>query len=86
MRYTALALALLWAGWWVFFETAEAVGSHDFMQAIIFAVVMFGAVAIAWKWPAVGGALLLFVDNSGAVCDDASATACGGRFTALGET
>jgi hypothetical protein len=61
MRYTALALALLWAGWWVFFETAEAVGSHDFMQAIIFAVVMFGAVAIAWRWPAVGGALLVLV-------------------------
>jgi len=61
MRVAALAIALLWAGWWVFFETAEGVGSHEFMQAVIFAVVMFGAVAIAWKWPAAGGTLLILV-------------------------
>ena len=59
MRVTALTIALLWAGWWVFFEEAEAIGSHEFMQLIIFVVVMLGSVAIAWKWPAVGGALLL---------------------------
>ena len=61
MQYCALALALLWAAWWVFFETAEAVSSHEFGQAIIFAVVMLGPVAVAWKWPAAGGALLVLV-------------------------
>ena len=59
MRHTALTRAVVWACVWVFFETAEAVGSHDFMQAIILAVVMFGAVVVAWKWPAAGGVLLV---------------------------
>jgi len=59
MRYVALALGLAWACWWVFFETAEAIGDRQFGQAILFFVVMFGVVAIAWKWPAIGGALFL---------------------------
>ena len=66
MRVTALTIALLWAGWWVFFEAAEAVSSHEFMQLIIFTVVMLGSVAIAWKWPVIGGALLLLA-GAGAI-------------------
>ena len=66
MRVAALAIALLWAGWWVFFEAAEAISSHEFMQLIIFVVVMLGSVAIAWKWAAVGGALLLLA-GAGAI-------------------
>ena len=43
----------------MFFETAEAIGDRQFTQAILFLVVMFGAVVIAWKWPAIGAALFL---------------------------
>src|ERR1039458_867206 len=59
LRYVALALGAAWACWWVFFETAEAIGDRQFTQAILFLVVMFGALAIAWKWPAIGAALFL---------------------------
>ena len=59
MRRCALALGLLWAGWWVFFEAAEAMGSGLFGQAIIFAVAMLGVVAVAWRWSVIGGALLI---------------------------
>ena len=34
----------------MFFETAEAIDDRQFTQAILFLVVMFGAVALAWKW------------------------------------
>ena len=44
LRYVALALGAAWVCWWVCFEAAEAVGDRQVMQAIIFMVVMFGAV------------------------------------------
>jgi len=59
LRYVALALGAAWAGWWVFFETAEAMSDRQFTQAILFLLVMFGAVALAWKWPAIGAILFL---------------------------
>jgi hypothetical protein len=59
MRHCALALGLLWACWWVFFETAEAMGSGVFGQAIMFAVLMLGVMVIAWRWSVIGGALLI---------------------------
>ncbi len=59
LRNIARTVALLWACWWVFFETAEAASSGPYGQAIFFAVVMFGAVAVAWKWETIGGALLV---------------------------
>ena len=59
LRYVALGLGAAWACWWVFFAMAEAVGDHQFTGAIIFCVVMFGAVALAWKWPGIGAALFL---------------------------
>lgn len=62
LRYVGLALGAAWACWWVFFETAEAMGGHPFTQAILFLVVMFGTVAVAWKWPAAGAALF-FVEG-----------------------
>ena len=60
LRYVALALGAAWVCWWVCFEAAEAVGDRQVMQAIIFMVVMFGAVAIAWTLsnPAVTGAIV----------------------------
>jgi hypothetical protein len=66
LRYVALALGAAWACWWVFFETAEALGDRQFAQAILFLVVMFGAVALAWKWPVVG-ALLFLVEGIAAI-------------------
>ena len=59
LRNVGLALGAAWACWWVFFETAEAIDDRQFTQAILFLVVMFGAVALAWKWPAIGAALFL---------------------------
>lgn len=59
LRYIALALGAAWACWWVFFETAEAMGDRQFTQAILFVVVMFGTLAAAWKWPVIGAALFL---------------------------
>ena len=60
LRYVALALGAAWACWWVFFATAEAIASRRFGgEAILFFVEMFGTVAIAWKWPAIGGLLFL---------------------------
>lgn len=59
MRRCALTLGLLWACGWVFFEAAEAMGSGVFGQAILFAVVMLGVIATAWRWNAIGGALLI---------------------------
>lgn len=55
----ALAVGLAWACFWVLFEGAEAMGSHQFGQAILFIVTMFGPLAVAWKWPAIGGSMLL---------------------------
>lgn len=40
MRRVALALALLWAGWWVFFAAGDAVVSHQFGGAITLTAVM----------------------------------------------
>ncbi len=59
MRQVALALGLAWACWWVFFAIAEAFASHQFWEALAFLVVMPGTVALAWKWPAIGGVLFL---------------------------
>ena len=66
MRRVALALGLAWACWWVFFATAEAFASHQFGGAIAFLVVMPGTVALAWKWPAIGGVLFL-VEGTAAI-------------------
>jgi hypothetical protein len=62
LRYVALALGAAWACWWVSFEMAEAIGERQFTQAILFLVAMFGALALAWKWP-VAGAALFFAEG-----------------------
>jgi len=59
LRQAALAIGLAWACWWVFFATAEAFSDRQFVGAILFFVAMFGAVALAWKWPVAGAALFL---------------------------
>jgi hypothetical protein len=40
IRQVALALALAWACWWVFFEMAEAVGGRQFGQGLTAIVMM----------------------------------------------
>ncbi|HWR50478.1 MAG TPA: hypothetical protein VN428_05200 [Bryobacteraceae bacterium] len=55
----ALVLAGLWAAMWIFFEGAESLGSGHFGQALLFLLLMGGGVALAWKWPVIGGGLLL---------------------------
>lgn len=55
----ALALASVWAAWWIFFEGAEAAGSRNFGQAVLFLALMGGGVVLAWKKPVIGGAVLL---------------------------
>ncbi len=59
LRYVGLALGAAWACWWVLFETFEAFGEHRFTQAVLFLVLMFGALAVAWKWPVIGAALFI---------------------------
>jgi hypothetical protein len=61
-------LGLLWAVWWTLFATAEAIvntyrnpstGPRELGVATVFALVLFGSVAIAWEWPLLGGPLLI---------------------------
>jgi len=63
LRYAALAVGAAWACWWVFFATAEAISSgRQLVPAMIFFVVMFGALVLAWKWP-LAGATLFFLEG-----------------------
>jgi len=59
MRSTALCIVLLWAAWWVFFATADAVVAHRFRGAITFAAIAIATVVMAWKWPLAASALLV---------------------------
>jgi len=61
MQHIALAVALVWAGWWVFFAMADAIVTHEFWGAIVLTVVVSAAVVVAWKWPTVGGSLLVLM-------------------------
>jgi len=64
MRYAARTLALLWAGWWVFFGLASGLGEglspvgiliHTALPGLVFLV----SVALAWRWETVGGVVLI---------------------------
>jgi len=59
MRRLAMAVAVLWAGWWLLFDTADAIQRKEFGHAILFAAAVSVPVAIARKWPVAGGTLLL---------------------------
>ncbi len=63
-RYIARALALIWAVWWTFFALVSGAGegfrgllanAPNALPGLVFLV----CVAIAWRWEAVGGILLL---------------------------
>ncbi|MCK4261744.1 hypothetical protein KAX00_01415 [bacterium] len=64
MRYIARALALIWAVWWTFFALVSGAGeglrgllanAPNALPELVFLV----SVAIAWRWEAVGGIMLL---------------------------
>jgi len=64
MRYIARALALIWAAWWAFFGLACGLGEgmspagvllHAALPGLVFLV----SAAIAWRWEAVGGVVLV---------------------------
>lgn len=63
-RYSARAIALIWAGWWTYFGVASGIGEElDAVGILVHATapgLFFLALAvIPWKWEAPGGALLL---------------------------
>ena len=63
-RYSARAIALIWAGWWTYFGVASGTGEQlDPVGILIHAAapgLFFLALAlIPWRWEAAGGALLL---------------------------
>jgi len=63
MMILARALALLWAGFWLFFFVAESLAWHTpwHVTAAWTALgVLFVLLAVApWRWEATGGALLI---------------------------
>lgn len=64
MRYLARTVALLWAGWWVFFgltsSLSEGLRPVDILiHAAIPGLVFVISAIIAWRWEAIGGVLLL---------------------------
>jgi hypothetical protein len=66
MRYCARALALIWAGWWTFFGLASGLGEGlDLVGVLIHTafpgLVFLSVAALAWRWLAMGGIVLLLV-------------------------
>jgi hypothetical protein len=59
----ARALALLWAGFWLFFIVAESLAWHTplaLMVPWVLAGLFFGLAALLpWRWEAAGGRLLI---------------------------
>jgi hypothetical protein len=64
MRYLARALALLWAGWWVFFGLASGIGeggtpAYVLLHTAVPGLVFLISAIVAWRWEAVGGVILM---------------------------
>jgi hypothetical protein len=64
MRYLAVIVALLWAGFWTFFGLASGISEglspvgilhHSIFPGLIFLI----SAIIAWRWNLVGGILLV---------------------------
>jgi hypothetical protein len=71
VEFSARALALLWAGFWVFFFIAESLAWHtpiDRMAMWVGLGLLFLVAALAgWRWEVVGGALLITVGVAAAI-------------------
>lgn len=65
VAFTARALALLWAGFWLFFFVAESLAwrtpLHVMMIWVTLGLVFLLVTVVAWRWEATGGVLLLVV-------------------------
>jgi hypothetical protein len=64
LRYSARALALIWACWWTLFGLLSGAGegynlSGILLHATVPGLVFLAAAVIAWRWEAIGGVLLL---------------------------
>jgi hypothetical protein len=63
IKYPAIVLALIWAGWWTFFCIASAIseGSDSLAGWIHTApgFIFLLTAVIAWRWEMVGGILLI---------------------------
>lgn len=59
IRYTARALSLLWACWWILFGTAGSLATGMLGQAIVSAILTVGPVVLAWKKERQGGSMLI---------------------------
>jgi hypothetical protein len=63
LRYLALSLGVLWAGWWTFFAVASEMGEvigrgrPISLVPVTFVLALLGSVVVAWRWPTVGGVL-----------------------------
>ncbi|MFC1907985.1 hypothetical protein ACFLWD_02785 [Chloroflexota bacterium] len=64
IHYIALALAVIWASWWIFFGLASSfveelnlagVLVHTTSPGLVFLV----STVIAWRWKAIGGIMLI---------------------------
>jgi hypothetical protein len=64
MRTLAVIVSLLWGGWWTFFGLASGLGeklsppgilAHAALPGLVFLI----SAAMAWRWEAAGGTVLL---------------------------
>lgn len=63
MLYAGRALALCWAGFWLWFGIASGIGEKEGIVNLIIHVLMPGGIGMltalaAWRWARSGGALL----------------------------
>lgn len=62
MRAAAVAIALLWSCWWIFFATASSWnegGTKAIGIGLLVSVGLLGSAAVACKWEPIGGTLLI---------------------------
>ena len=62
--YAARAIAIAWAGFWMWFGIASGIGEKEGVVNLLVHITMPGAIAMvtalaAWRWPVHGGSLLV---------------------------
>jgi hypothetical protein len=65
IRYTARALALIWAGWWTLFGLLAGIGEGYGPEGVLLHMAIPGllfllAAAVAWRWELIGALMLGF--------------------------
>lgn len=64
LRYSALILALIWAGWWTFFGLASGIGEGSKPVGVLLhtaapGLIFLASAVIAWRWERIGAIVLL---------------------------